>query len=651
MRSHPARLLVVACFAAHFCAAPALAQWAPGGVLVSGGSAGPAVLVAADGAGGAIAVWGGNTVDEYFYNIRYQHLSALGYLASGYPTDGRKASSQQLGDQYISQVLSDGLGGWFLIWIDLRYFNHTAYDLFAQHVLADGTLDPRWPADGAPVAVAHSYQWYAIGIADGAGGLLVVWDDERANLHDMYAVKLDASGQVAPGWPVNGRPLVGPVTTRIFSAHGVPDGFGGQYLQWSEPYGGPHVLRITPDGDPWPGWPVAGLRVSSIRAGDGVASDGHGGAYVPLITALPNGQDSSYYLQHILPSSEIDPAWPPNGSPVCYAPVFRNFIQVYSDGVGGALMKWLDYREGYPRLYALRMLADGSRAPGWPENGKPVVSFGSFQDAASNVVTDGSGGAFIASGSDANVISTAFVQHLGGNGSPAPGWPGEGLILSPHAGDRIAMATDGSLGAIVAWVDQLTQQVYAQRYVFDGIVAAQLALVSSDARPDRVVLLWQGTGAAGLNASVERREASGAWRRLGPAERDAADRVRYEDASVTAGTRYAYRLVWTEDGAEQATAESWIDVPGMAVLALEGLRPNPAVDAINVSFSLPGSAAASLELLDLAGRRVADREVGSLGAGRHLVRLDQAARVAPGIYWVRLKQGGRQFMVRAAVVR
>jgi hypothetical protein len=87
------------------------------------------------------------------------------------------------------------------------------------------------------------------------------------------------------------------------------------------------------------------------------------------------------------------------------------------------------------------------------------------------------------------------------------------------------------------------------------------------------------------------------------------------------------------------------------VLALRGLRPNPAVDAINVSLSLPNSAPATLELVDLAGRLVANREVGSLGAGPHLVRLDNGASVAPGMYWLRLRQGGQQLMARAVVMR
>jgi hypothetical protein len=213
------------------------------------------------------------------------------------------------------------------------------------------------------------------------------------------------------------------------------------------------------------------------------------------------------------------------------------------------------------------------------------------------------------------------------------------------------VVTDGAAGAIAAWPNNLTFEVFAQRYVFDGIVATQLALASSEVRADRVTLVWQGPRAGDLNARVERREERGEWRQIGSAMRDAPDRLRYEDRDVAASARYAYRLTWQEDGADQFTTESWIDVPGAAALALRGLRPNPAVDAINVSLSLPNSAPATLELVDLAGRLIANREVGSLGAGPHLVRLDDGSRVAPGVYWVRLRQGTQQLLARAIVMR
>ncbi len=90
---------------------------------------------------------------------------------------------------------------------------------------------------------------------------------------------------------------------------------------------------------------------------------------------------------------------------------------------------------------------------------------------------------------------------------------------------------------------------------------------------------------------------------------------------------------------------------GAVVFALAGVTPNPATSGrLSVAFALPDGAPATLELLDVAGRRVASREVGALGAGRHIVELAPAGRQAPGLYLVRLTQGGRIATRRVTVL-
>ena len=72
---------------------------------------------------------------------------------------------------------------------------------------------------------------------------------------------------------------------------------------------------------------------------------------------------------------------------------------------------------------------------------------------------------------------------------------------------------------------------------------------------------------------------------------------------------------------------------------------------LNVAFALPDGTAATLELLDLAGRRLRSVEVGTLGAGRHLVSLGGAREPPGGVYPIRLTRDGRSFVSKAAVVR
>jgi hypothetical protein len=68
-----------------------------------------------------------------------------------------------------------------------------------------------------------------------------------------------------------------------------------------------------------------------------------------------------------------------------------------------------------------------------------------------------------------------------------------------------------------------------------------------------------------------------------------------------------------------------------------------------ISFTLAGSAAATLDLLDLNGRRVLSRDLGSFGPGSHTLSLDRGA-LRPGVYFVRLTQAGTTRSKRIVVL-
>ena len=85
-------------------------------------------------------------------------------------------------------------------------------------------------------------------------------------------------------------------------------------------------------------------------------------------------------------------------------------------------------------------------------------------------------------------------------------------------------------------------------------------------------------------------------------------------------------------------------------LALQGCVPNPS-RRLNVSFTLPDSRPATLEVHDVSGREVDRMEVGGLGAGRHTVTLGSSGKLAPGVYLVHLIQAEHRRVARAIVLR
>ena len=320
------------------------------------------------------------------------------------------------------------------------------------------------------------------------------------------------------------------------------------------------------------------------------------------------------------------------------------------------LLAWEDYRNGsYAVARAQRVNPDGSLPPGWIASGVSFSTFFSYQ-LSPQVAPDGAGGAFIAfEYFNLAGFYRVAVQHLTASGAVAPGWPATGtpIASTPEGQDYPSIAADGFGGVVVAWHDSRTDggDIYAQKLAVDGPVPVLVSLVSAIAEPGRATLTWFMAAGSGLTVNVYRRTPSADWMRLGSATTDGTGKITFDDRTAVSGLRYAYRLGYADASGEAFSTEVWLDIPAGFQLALEGLRPNPAVGELVASFSLPSSAAATLELLDITGRRWLAREVGSLGAGSHLLRLSDGVRVPAGMYWLKLTQNSRSLLAKALVVR
>src|SRR5262245_56302805 len=66
-----------------------------------------------------------------------------------------------------------------------------------------------WNNDGNAICTADQDQTFAGGVPDGSGGALIAWLDRRRGfpLVDLYATRILANGDIAPGWPADGAVL------------------------------------------------------------------------------------------------------------------------------------------------------------------------------------------------------------------------------------------------------------------------------------------------------------------------------------------------------------------------------------------------------------------------------------------------------------
>lgn len=87
------------------------------------------------------------------------------------------------------------------------------------------------------------------------------------------------------------------------------------------------------------------------------------------------------------------------------------------------------------------------------------------------------------------------------------------------------------------------------------------------------------------------------------------------------------------------------------VLALTSPQPNPANGEVNVVFTVPDAEMVRIEIVDVRGRRVLARDLGSLGPGTHTQRIAERGALAAGVYFVRLHYGARTLTGKLAVLR
>jgi hypothetical protein len=100
------------------------------------------------------------------------------------------------------------------------------------------------------------------------------------------------------------------------------------------------------------------------------------------------------------------------------------------------------------------------------------------------------------------------------------------------------------------------------------------------------------------------------------------------------------------DGGETFSAEAWVDVP-TARLAIDRVTVSGA--HANVTFTLPRAGSATVECVDVAGRRIGRRELDGLAPGSHAVNVEAPA--GSGVWFLRLTQGTAHTTRRIATLR
>jgi len=95
------------------------------------------------------------------------------------------------GFQNIPEIISDNRGGAIIAWLDFRLGNA---DIFIQRLDAQGFT--KWVDGGKAVSINPGNQFNHKIIQDEESGCIVVWEDYRNGNSDIYAQRVDSSGNI-----------------------------------------------------------------------------------------------------------------------------------------------------------------------------------------------------------------------------------------------------------------------------------------------------------------------------------------------------------------------------------------------------------------------------------------------------------------------
>ena len=360
------------------------------------------------------------------------------------------------GQQSSLQIISDGAGGAIIAWEDAR---NVHFDIFAQRVDADGNV--LWKKDGVSICSAPENQNRPRIVSDGSGGAIITWQDIRGGISnsDIYAQRIGADGNVQ--WTKDGIPICTEANAQN-SPCIAADGAGGAIIIWQDfrtNYADLCAQRINKNGESL--WAKDGVLVcgtSGAQSAPVVVDDGVGGVIVVWQDFRRTYAD--IYAQRVDGSGKT--AWERSGVALCNAPGHESFPVITGNGAEGAIVAWVDTRNGNNDVFAQQV--DGNGTVQWLTNGIPVCTVSGNQNYPV-IVSDGAGGAILAWWDMRSGDFNIYAQRIDLTGNAL--WVKDGLAVCVEASIQncVYISSDGSGGAIISWNDNRISafDVYAQR--------------------------------------------------------------------------------------------------------------------------------------------------------------------------------------------
>jgi hypothetical protein len=331
-----------------------------------------------DGVGGGGIAWEGDSVYVAHFDV-----NGIG-------------SATTVGAGFSAEIASDGAGSACVIYLDRPGF------VPVLHATYYGTDGSHWSERVVPTNdVGQDFP--QIAYVSGGDAFMIAWQDSRAGNKDIYMQCLRrTTGAVFTGWAVDGQP-VGSAPTATQEQVGLAvSSAGGVFAEWNDARNGPsdlYGIRVLVGGGDVPSDPIthvpidipickAGGEQAGNQGGPGSLTpvDGptHGAILVwgdPRVPAL----ESDIYGQIMRSDGVV--TWKQDGIAISSGPGIQRDPVATTDGHGGAIVAWVDTRNGGTDIYAQRITSAGGVAVEspvassnelrvWPQPARGRVNFG-----------------------------------------------------------------------------------------------------------------------------------------------------------------------------------------------------------------------------------------------------------------------------------
>ena len=478
---------------------------------------------------GAIIVWqdtrngGGNTVYA-------QRLGADG--RPKWTANGVRLVRGSNASQTYPKVASDGKGGAYVVWQDLRNSGN-GIDLYAQHISPTGGI--LWDSVGRPVAYNKGDQTNQQIVADGFGNAFVVWEDNNSSINqtnpDIYMNRLSPTKVM---WDTMGAVLTSE-DNRQLAPQLCDDGKGGFFAAWESDNGTPssiHAQRVDSNANRLWGTSPNGITVFKLIDAQNaknvsIRRDGTQAMLAWEYTgASSNSQDISATRLtsagvNMYPfNQDIDVTGSTVGDQIHPQVFSDDSTEVGNGGNSGLVVLFENNYSIFPQqIQAVRVFANGTSVT--PPNGNfgYPVSYDKGAEGGYSAVRVAPG-SILTAWNDRRADSSIYCQRVDRTlvrGFHATGTPLLwGQAVSNRKGTQAKQVTlaPRTSGAIAAWTDYRNgnADIYAQLIFKDGSLPVELETFQATCQHIGEVNLEWKTASEHGNAGfeIERRVVDGA---------------------------------------------------------------------------------------------------------------------------------------------